>query len=156
PYLTQRLCQAVADGDPQSTPRSFGPNPQLVDRLCEELFLSTRARELDDNLLFVRERVLRSEADLASLLDLYSLVRGQKRVRDDEPNPRAGILRLPGVTRAKEGYLSVRNRIYERVFAPEGVTANMPDAELRRQRAAYRRGLRRATAAAAVILIVMG
>ena len=31
PYLTQRLCQAVADADPQSR----SPNPQSVDRLCE-------------------------------------------------------------------------------------------------------------------------
>jgi hypothetical protein len=38
-----------------------------IDRLSEALFLSTRARERDDNLLFVRERVLRSEADLAAL-----------------------------------------------------------------------------------------
>jgi hypothetical protein len=87
PYLTQRLCQAVAGSNPQLASGSFGPNPQLVDRLCEELFLSTRARELDDNLLFVRERILRSEADLASLLDLYSRVRSQKRVRDDDTNP---------------------------------------------------------------------
>ncbi|MCI0423815.1 MAG: AAA-like domain-containing protein [Acidobacteria bacterium] len=159
PYLTQRLCLAVAQTNPQSpvpSPQSPVPNPQLVDRLCEELFLSSRARELDDNLLFVRERILRSEADLAGLLDLYSRVRNHKRVRDDETNPLISILRLSGVTRAKEGYLSVRNRIYERVFDREWITANMPDAELRRQRAAYRRGLLRATAAAAVILIVMG
>jgi WD40 repeat protein len=152
PYLTQRLCLAVAQINPQSAIR----NPQSVDRLCDELFLSTRARELDDNLLFVRERILRSEADLAGLLDLYSRVRSQKRVRDDDTNPLVGILRLSGITRAREGYLYVRNRIYERVFDPVWISANMPDAELRRQRAAYRRGLIRATAAAAVILMVMG
>src|SRR5215469_2442248 len=46
PYLTQRLCQAVAqEGGIQS--------PAVVDRLCEQLFLSNRARERDDNLLFV-------------------------------------------------------------------------------------------------------
>ena len=48
-----------------------------------------------------------------------------------------------------EGCLRVRNRIYERVFDREWVTQHMPDAELRRQRAAYRRGLLRATASAA-------
>src|SRR5262249_15790495 len=49
PYLTQRLCQAVADD--ADVIDSAG-----VDRLCEALFLSPRARERDDNLLFVRER----------------------------------------------------------------------------------------------------
>src|SRR5262249_29662414 len=50
------------------------------------------------------------------------------------------------------GYLRIRNRIYERVFDREWVTQNMPDAEVRRQRAAYRRGLLRAGVVAAVII----
>lgn len=148
PYLTQRLCQAVAEDTAITT---LGG----VDRLCEELFFTTRARERDDNLLFVRERMLRSEGDLAGLLDLYAQVRRDKRIRDDETNPLVSLLRLSGVTRVFEGLLYVRNRIYYRVFDREWVLANMPDAELRRQRAAYRRGLWRATAIAAVILTVI-
>src|SRR5262249_34982220 len=58
PYLTQRLCQAVADDANARGARD-------VDRHCVELFLSPQARERDDNLLFVRERLLRSEVDLA-------------------------------------------------------------------------------------------
>jgi hypothetical protein len=149
PYLTQRLCQSVAE-DADIT------NIGGVDRVCEELFLSPRARERDDNLLFVRERMLRSEeADRASLLDLYLQVRKQKRVSDDETNTLVGILRLSGITRAVEGYLYVRNRIYYRVFDQQWVIANMPDAELRRQRSAYRKGMLRAAAVAALILAVM-
>lgn len=148
PYLTQRLCQAAAS-DPEIN------TPVDVDRLCEKLFLSPRARELDDNLLFVRERLLRSESDRAGLLDLYSQVRNHKRVRDDDTNPLVGILRLSGITRAEDGYLFVRNRIYERVFDQQWIKANMPDAEHRRQRAAYRRGLLRATAYAAVVLAIV-
>ena len=149
PYLTQRLCQAVAENESVS-------NAGGVDRVCEELFLSARARERDDNLLFVRERLLRSEeADRASLLDLYSQVHKRKRVIDDETNPLISVLRLSGITRAVGGCLLVRNRIYFRVFDREWVRANMPDAELRRQRAAYRKGLLRAAAVAAIILAVM-
>src|SRR5256885_172887 len=148
PYLTQRLCQAVADD-------SQVMNHAGVDRLCESLFLSARARELDDNLLFVRERILRSEADKVSLLDLYARVRQNRPVLDDDTNPLVSILRLSGITRVVEGYHLVRNRIYYRVFDRAWVIANMPDAELQRQRAAYRRGLMRAAAVAAVILAVM-
>jgi len=148
PYLTQRLCQVVAE-DQRVTNRSG------VDRHCEDLFLSSRARERDDNLLFVRERMLRSEADLASLLELYRQIWGNKQVQDDDTNPLISILRLSGVTRIDAGYLYVRNRIYSGVFNGEWVTANMPDAELRRQRAAYRRGLLRATTIAAAFLMLM-
>jgi hypothetical protein len=149
PYLTQRLCQAVAE-DGSVT------GPGEVDGLCEALFLSPRARERDDNLVFVRERLLRSEADLASLLDLYSQVRRGKGVPDDEANPLVSLLRLAGITRAEEGVLRVRNRIYARVFDREWITTHMPDAELRRQRAAYRRGLLRAACLLGVILAIVG
>ena len=64
PYLTQRMCKAVAE-DIRAT------NANDVDRICEELFFTRRASEQDDNLLFVRERMLRSEVDLAGLLALY-------------------------------------------------------------------------------------
>jgi WD40 repeat protein len=150
PYLTQRLCQAVAEDDTIT-------NTGGVDRLCEDLFLSARARERDDNLLFVRERLLRSqEADRAALLDLYAQVRAHKRgVRDDEANSLVCVLRLSGITRIVAGYHYVRNRIYYRVFDREWIIANMPDAELRRQRAAERRGMMRVAGVAAVILFVV-
>lgn len=149
PYLTQRLCQAVAE-DASVT------SVDGVDRHCEELFLSSRARERDDNLLFVRERLLRSEADRAGLLDLYGRVREKKNVPDDDTNPLLGILRLAGIIRITAGRLHVRNRIYQHIFDRNWIIANMPDAELRRQRAAYRKGILRAGAVAAIILALMG
>jgi hypothetical protein len=51
------------------------------------------------------------------------------------------VLLLSGIIKVRDGKLKVRNRIYARVFNREWVIENMPDAELRRQRAAYRRGL---------------
>jgi WD40 repeat protein len=185
PYLTQRLCQALAADVSAENPKSKTQNPKSIDRLCEELFLSKRARENDDNLIFVRERLLRSEADLAALLDLYGQVRRGRRVPADDTNPLVDLLHLSGITRVadarrstldarrwaryprpsvavlralsveRRASLVVRNRIYERVFDRDWVTQHMPDAELRRQRAAYRRGLLRAAAVSAVILTVM-
>ncbi len=150
PYLTQRLCQALAEDREVSERRG-------ADRLCEEMFLSRRARERDDNLLFVRERMLKSEVELAGLLTLYGQVRKNKRVEEDETNPLVSVLGLSGITRVEDGRLKVRNRIYERVFNREWVRENMPDAEVRRQRAAYRRGLIRAGAIAALIIAsIMG
>src|SRR5262245_11875524 len=52
PYLTQRLCLAVA-ADPAIT------NTGGVDPHCQALFLSASAQEKDNNLLFVRERLLK-------------------------------------------------------------------------------------------------
>jgi WD40 repeat protein len=148
PYLTQRLCRAIAQD-------ASVAGAADVDRLCEALFLSKSAQEKDDNLLFVRERLTRNEADIAGVLDLYERIRAGKRVVLDDTNQLVSILRLSGITRIEGACLRVRNRIYERVFDRAWVTAHMPDAELHRQRAAYRRGLWRATAVATAILAIM-
>ncbi len=149
PYLTQRLCRALAESPD-------GAGPGTVDELCRRLFLSKAGQESDDNLAFVRNRLLRSEADLASLLDLYQKVRSDRRVADDETNPLCAVLKLAGVAGEENGQLRVRNRIYDRVFDREWVREHMPGAELRRQRAAFRRGVARAAAVSGIVVSVMG
>jgi len=145
PYLTQRLCWAVAQDE-------SALSTAAVDRICGDLFLSLRAREGDDNLLFVRERMLRSEVDTPGLLTLYGKIRAGKKVFDDDTNPLIGVLRLSGITRSQNGLLRLRNRIYERVFDSDWILTNMPGSELRRQRAAYKRGLQIAGLVAAPIV----
>ena len=107
-----------------------------VDKVCSDLFLTHSAKEGDDNLAFVRNRLLKSEADLEALLDLYKKMRSGKRVADDETNPLCALLKLSGVAKVEGGLLKVRNRIYEHVFDREWVETHMPDAEKRRQREA--------------------
>src|SRR4029077_1851876 len=124
-------------------------------RFCENFFFSQRAQERDDNLLFVRERLLRGEVDLSGLLELYRKVRRQRAVLD-ETNPLVSVLRLSGVVKARTGRLKVRNRIYNRVFDNRWIAMNMPYADLRRQRAAFRRGVWRTALLAASILALVG
>lgn len=148
PYLTQRLCRAIAEDDGVIDAKG-------VDRTCEELFFNRRAQEVDENLLFVRERMLRSEVELAGLLTLYDLVHRGKPVKDDESSALVTAVKLSGISRVQEGSLKVRNRIYNKVFDREWVKEHMPGAELRRQQAAFRKGLLRATAVAGAILVVI-
>lgn len=148
PYLTQRFCQAVATIAPAAGSAD-------VDRLCEELFLSFKARERDDNLLFVRERLLRSEADRQSLLELYAKARRDRRVADDEANTLVSVLKLSGIVKPEGGCLRKRNRIYAAVFDEHWIQAHLPEAELRRQRAAFYRGVMRTTAMAAIIVTAL-
>lgn len=150
PYLTQHLCQSMVGAVGERRPALAD-----VDRLCEELFLSRQARKQDSNLLSVREQLLRSPVDRAGLLELYARIRRGRRVPDDETSPLVSVLRLSGVVRVVGGHLRVRNRIYERVFDPEWVARHMPDVELRRQRAAYHRGVLRAASVAGMIIVLM-
>ena len=148
PYLTLYLCQAAA--------KERAAVPADIDRLCQELYLSSRARENDTNLLFVRDRLLRSGVDIAALLEMYRKIWLGKPVPDDETSPLVSVLRLSGIVRAEKGVLKVRNRIYAQVFDKAWILANMPQAELRRQRAAFRKGVLRAVSLSGALLAIMG
>ncbi len=135
PYLTQRLCQAVQHprGHAGSTAEGAGAtSPEMIDSLVERLFFETRARERDENLLFVRERILRSRLDLCPLLDLYERIWNGALVADDETNAAINELRLAGIVRCDQDGLKVRNRIYKRVFDLQWIEAIRPLAELQR------------------------
>jgi hypothetical protein len=148
PYLTQRLCQAVALNEMADVAQ--------VDSCCHELFLSPHARERDDNLIFVREHLLAPDGIRTALLDLYaSVLRGRAVRHDERSNPLVDLLQLSGIVTGDASRLRVRNRIYEQVFDRAWVKENLPDAEIRRQRAAFRRGVARAGVLSAIIVAAL-
>src|SRR3954469_6209060 len=109
PYLTQRLCQAVAwAGDAR---RSAD-----VDRQCHNLFLSERARDQDDNLQATANVLLRRTGNRADVLLAYKRLLDGAIVVDAPGDPALDVLRLSGAVRVKGGQLLPRNRIYQRVF----------------------------------------
>ena len=129
PYLTQKLCQKIAQQiRPNNNPP---PNPStIVDSACEALFLTPRAREQDDNLLFVREKLLRNAQDLSAALQRYNQVRQGEEILDDETDETNNHLLLSGIVRVKAKRLVVRNRIYHRVFNQEWTAKVNPLAEI--------------------------
>jgi TPR repeat protein len=149
PYLTQSLCAAVAKDDKVRSPRT-------VDRLCQMLFLMSGAIEKEDNLVFVRERILQSKIDRAGLLNLYQQILDGKKIADDDANPFINVLKLAGLIKSDRGILQVRNRIYRKVFNHAWIQENMPDAELRRQKTAYRQGVIRTAVIASTAFILVG
>lgn len=119
PYLTQRLCDGIAKNPEIRLPAD-------VDRLCHELFLTKLARERDDNLSFVRDRLLHKETDRIGILRLYEQVRSQRAVPDNEANPLINALKMSGVVRVERGVLVVRNRLYSHVFDDDWIRTNLP------------------------------
>jgi len=118
PYLTQKLCLAVAEtGDGSWT-------DEQVDRLVEELFLSEEARR-DTNLQFVRDRI-QASPQRRKLLGLYRKVYEGREIADNERSPDQNRLKLFGLVRAEQGLLRVRNEIYRRAFDLNWIRANTP------------------------------
>ncbi len=153
PYMTQRLCQAIVEFAFVSKRAAHSSD---VDRLCAELFLTKSAHVSDDNLAFARNRLLQSDGDIAAVLELYQQIWNGKHIPDDETNPLTSILKLSGVVRKDAGCLAIRNKIYREMFDRDWVREHMPDAEKRRQRAAYRKGLARAAAVGTCGVLLLG
>jgi WD40 repeat protein len=151
PYLTQQLCQAVALSE-------HILSEQDVDAVCARLFFSRQRWEENSNLSFVANRLLHyaREEETAQALDLYRRVRQGKSVSDDDTNPVVSLLKLSGIVGAQMGWLQVRNRIYAQVFDASWIRENMPDAEQRRQKQAYWRGVLRTAAVGAICLSLAG
>jgi WD40 repeat protein len=156
PYLTQRLCHAVASSDGERCER-------LVDRVCGATFLTRQAREVDDNLGFVRDRLLSPDAvaDVTATLLLYRSLLGRRRSAADDPSdPRVAALRLSGVAKPFDGRIGVRCRIYGRAFDRRWVDRSLPGEEVRRLRRAVRTGVFRVSlvwaAAVALLAVAVG
>ena len=129
PYLTQKLCRKIAKKIHQTNNTPLNPET-IVDPACEALFLTPRAREQDDNLLFVREKLLRNAQDLSAALQRYNQIRQGDEIPDDETDETNNHLLLSGIVRVKAKRLVVRNRIYHRIFNQEWTAKVDPLAEI--------------------------
>jgi WD40 repeat protein len=150
PYLTQKFCLAVADD-------AAIQNDANIDALCERLFLSVKAQQQDDNLVFARDRILKVQdnGEKDALLDLYEKAYLRKSAKAEERNPLVATLKLSGITRVEGGQLRVRNNIYKRIFNRQWIIDNRSSVEMIRRKEAYRSGVVKTAAAATVVLAVL-
>lgn len=113
PYLTQKTCLHVTKK--AKSQWNEAEASIVVEKLIEEIFLSETGQNTDDNLQFIRKRILCSESD-KQLLRNYRLIRQKQTVLDNELDPVLMELKLSGLVKNNAGILVVRNVIYERVF----------------------------------------
>jgi WD40 repeat protein len=154
PYMTQRLCAAIADGitSPAGEPRTLSSRD--VDILCKDLFFTSAARNIDSSLAFVRSRLLSGQEDVLEILDVYGRMLRGERIPYVDTSVACIELVLSGIARVANGSLVPRNRIFSQVFNRAWLRANLPDAEVRRQRRAYRQGALRSALISAVVVLV--
>jgi WD40 repeat protein/flagellar biosynthesis GTPase FlhF len=120
PYLTQRLCQALAEENCDNWTH------EEVAEVVDNIFLGEMSRS-DDNLRSVRDLMLKRSPLLASTLITYrEILNGNKAVQDEEQSLTKSHLKLSGIVKSIEGNLQVRNEIYREVFNLNWVNENLP------------------------------
>jgi WD40 repeat protein len=110
PYLTQRLCAALAEQPGKLT-------KETVSRVVQDIFVGEGGQQ-DNNLQFVRDMLLRrADVLVEEVLSIYEQILQKKKVEDDERSLSKVHLKLAGVVRrAPPNLLRVSNQIYARVF----------------------------------------
>ena len=122
PYLTQRLCRAIADQH-----RTSAWAEEEVDRTVANTFFG-KMSEHDNNLQFVRDMLTKRapEPPLAVLSTYKDIRLGRLAVRDEEQSPIKSHLKLSGVVKREDGKLAVRNPIYQEVFDKRWIQEHWP------------------------------
>ena len=118
PYLTQKICQAIAKSEQAAWP------DEAIDQLTERLFLSEEARK-ETNLQFVQDS-LQGHPLKRRLLILYRQIYEGDQIEEDERSLEQNQLKLSGVIQSEDGRLKVRCEIYRRVFDRNWIKANLP------------------------------
>lgn len=119
PYLTQRLCRAVAREGRR------GWSEEEVQRVVADTFFGPQS-EKDHNLQFVRDMLIKRAPDVASALDVYGAVVRGRQVRDEEQSLTKSHLKLSGIVYSDGGLLRVRNPIYREIFDESWVREHTP------------------------------
>jgi hypothetical protein len=110
PYLTQQVCGNIVTRSEREW------SDEQIDQLVKELFFQQGQIRREVHLQWVNECV--SKSDYAgAMLHTYQKVLSGTKVQDEERSIEKSQLKLSGLVKADaQGYLRVRNRIYERVF----------------------------------------
>ena len=118
PYLTQKMCLALAKADPSDC------NNRHIDWLVWLMFLSS-GTGVDPSLQWVEGR-LKGSPKRGQLLACYGEVYQGQRVTEGGRLSEQERLKLMGLVRVENGLLKVRNDVYRLAFNLDWIKANRP------------------------------
>jgi WD40 repeat protein len=125
PFLTQKICylayrasRETADGLVNIPP---GTEAFWVDSLVRSRIVNNwESQDEPEHLKTIRDRLLRDEQRAGRLLGIYQQILQGVEVPTDDSREQIELL-LSGLVVKKQGYLQVKNRIYQEVFNREWV-----------------------------------
>ena len=111
PFLTQKLCQLIANGTEAS---------EVQELVQQRIIENWEAQDEPEHLRTIRDRILHENPYTVQLLELYKqILQGREILADGKPEKIE--LRLSGLVVKKQGKLRVYNPIYTRVFNQDWV-----------------------------------
>lgn len=129
PFLTQKLCRLITHSVQfnQAAPLSIPPGTEgfWVEQLVQShLIEHWQTQDQPEHLRTIRDRLLRQEQRTGRLLGLYQQILETNGVAIDA-SPEQTELLLSGLVEKHQDRLRVKNRIYQSVFNPAWVQAQL-------------------------------
>lgn len=121
PFLTQKICQLVAD----SGSIQIGQEAYRVGQLVgKHIIARWESQDEPEHLRTIRDRILRNEQRAGRLLGLYQKLLSGDPVLTDDSSEQTELV-LSGLVIRQTGRLRIKNRIYQAVFDAEWVTQQL-------------------------------
>ena len=121
PYLTQKLCRAVA------REALVGDVEEFVDRVVQLQLAGRAALHSEPHMNHIHRRIVRDKRDFEAMLNLYGRLRkGLDVAYEPASRQQRKLIACGLVVVSDDGALAVRNRLYEAVFTARWANRNLP------------------------------
>ncbi|MEH2178436.1 AAA-like domain-containing protein [Nostoc sp.] len=125
PFLTQKLCRLLVSLSQDDMGRKLKIPPGTEEFWIENVVRSHiiekwESQDEPEHLRTIRDRILRNEKFAARLLGIYQQILQGMKIPADDSREQVELL-LSGLVIKKQGFLQIKNRIYQEVFNLEWV-----------------------------------
>jgi adenylate cyclase len=129
PFLTQKLCQLVVNSSQETISGKLTIPPGTEAFWVESIVRSHmihkwESQDEPEHLRTIRDRLLANEQNAGRLLGIYQQILAGEEVQTDDSREQVELL-LSGLVVNQQGYLKVKNRIYQAVFNSAWVARQM-------------------------------
>ncbi|MEG4809139.1 AAA-like domain-containing protein [Microcoleus sp. F8-D3] len=129
PFLTQKICELVVRiaGASHSADLKIPPGTEefFVESVVRENIINKwESQDEPEHLKTIRDRILRNEQRMGRWLGIYQTIWQGVLVPTDDSREQIELL-LSGLVEKKQGFLKVKNRIYQKVFDSEWIESKL-------------------------------
>jgi WD40 repeat protein len=116
PFLTQKLCQLTLMATNRVSVIPAGDEARWVEQLVFRRIIDNwESQDEPEHLRTIRDRILRNEKRAARLLGIYQQILQRGEFASDDSREQMELL-LSGLVEKQQGFLKVKNPIYQKVF----------------------------------------
>jgi WD40 repeat protein len=121
PFLTQKLCQLTLMATNRISVIAAGDEARWVEKLVLQRIIDNwETQDEPEHLRTIRDRILRNSQRAARLLGIYQQILQRREFATDDSREQMELL-LSGLVEKQQGFLKVKNPIYQNVFNLEWV-----------------------------------